>query len=104
MRVHTHMLTRQIHDEVILEGPAEGAARAKELVMALMANPWAELAAHWADNPPPGFWTERAPPAAPAPGAAPVFLPGAWAHGGAMPLRVQLATDCDMAPTWYEAK
>ncbi|GIM08897.1 hypothetical protein Vretimale_12841 [Volvox reticuliferus] len=40
-------LLMQIHDEVILEGPRHRSEDAKHIVMALMANPWAELSRHW---------------------------------------------------------
>ncbi len=71
----------QVHDEVILEGPEEHAQEAKRLVQAHMGNPWASIMA------------ERRRQAGKAP----------WPLDR-MPLRVELATDCDAAPTWYEAK
>jgi hypothetical protein len=121
----------QIHDEVILEGPAERADEAKRLVMSLMANPWSELAKHWnrpgATGLMQGPWWHRLPPQQPG-----GHVAGVWRHGGedgeagsaresvgggessggvggsngseVMPLLVELATDCNVADTWYEAK
>ncbi|KAG2498231.1 hypothetical protein HYH03_003981 [Edaphochlamys debaryana] len=127
-------LLMQIHDEVILEGPKETSPEAQRLVMALMANPWAELAQHWNAE---GAWGlaqgpewHRGRPWL-RPGQEGPLLPGGhvagtWLHGGnakegakevgkdgakegakeeeAMPLLVELATDCNVADTWYEAK
>ncbi|KAJ9521967.1 hypothetical protein QJQ45_024847, partial [Haematococcus lacustris] len=70
-----YTLLMQVHDEVILEGPAENAAAAQDMVVKHMANPWA--------NPAPK-------PQDPTP------VP--------RPLLVELAVDCDSALTWYEAK
>ncbi|GLC47437.1 hypothetical protein PLESTM_002074200, partial [Pleodorina starrii] len=116
LRATGFKLLMQIHDEVILEGPRERSEEAKALVMALMANPWAELSRHWnaagAGGLMQGPAWHRQPPGG--------HLAGVWRHGGevgapagegqgqgqgvAMPLLVELATDCNVADTWYEAK
>ncbi|GFR52186.1 hypothetical protein Agub_g14723 [Astrephomene gubernaculifera] len=130
LRATGFKLLMQIHDEVILEGPKATSDTARRLVMQLMANPWAELAKHW--NAPGGAdpsssagrgmqqgpdW-HRMPPKRPGGHLAGVWRQapdekgaggggeggGEGGHGFAMPLLVELATDCNVADTWYEAK
>ncbi|GAX81575.1 hypothetical protein CEUSTIGMA_g9003.t1 [Chlamydomonas eustigma] len=89
-------LLMQIHDEVILEGPKHNAEDARALVVAHMANPWKSII-----------------DSAIAKGARPevLFKPDSiWKDDGTElkapvePLLVDLATDSNIADTWYEAK
>jgi DNA polymerase I-like protein with 3'-5' exonuclease and polymerase domains len=66
-----------VHDEVILEGPKESSARAQELVVQLMQNPFLCLVGDGA-------------------------LRAELAQG--QPLLVELSVDSNVADTWYEAK
>ena len=72
----TATLRRQVHDEVILEGPEASADQAKALVVRNMAHPWA-----WTTGDNKEQQLEQV-----------------------QPLRVKLEVDANTADTWYDAK
>jgi DNA polymerase I-like protein with 3'-5' exonuclease and polymerase domains len=101
-----------VHDEVILEGPEEHKEAAKQLVQQHMANPWVTtLTAAWASP------NKQPQQRSHGPSDQDVSSSGVSSsaqagkqeveEGGEAPLQpllVELATDCNYATTWYEAK
>ena len=84
----------QVHDEVILEGPEGSKAEARQLVIDHMANPWkAEIEEAIKEQRRPKELHDDSFPRKEDGSILPVE-----------PLLVELSTDSNCAPSWYEAK
>ena len=87
-------LLMQVHDEVILEGPAASRDEARQLVIGHMANPWkAEIDQAIREGVRPAELKDPSFPRNEDGSPLPVE-----------PLLVELSTDSDYADSWYEAK
>jgi hypothetical protein len=87
-------LLMQVHDEVILEGPEASKDKARQLVIAHMANPWnSEIKLAIQERRRPVELKDENFPKREDGSPLPVE-----------PLLVELSTDSNCAPSWYEAK